>query len=204
MKQQRFLSVLMAALLALGTVSAYAAAGGNGGGNGGGGGGRSWRRWLGRQCRRHVRRPHERRGVEQLERHARGRPRQGPVARGRPLRHDRRSRRHAAWPWPHARPCARPHDTRVDVHASFASPRVEPHALSAACKRDGRALRRPFFIVAIQRRCRAKTSCRPDLQPAVTAPPTGACTDCLHAVDRQEIGARRAHHERARPRRESR
>ena len=31
MKQQRYLSVLTAALLALGTVSAYAAAGGNGG-----------------------------------------------------------------------------------------------------------------------------------------------------------------------------
>ncbi|NTX29489.1 hypothetical protein HT746_20575 [Burkholderia pyrrocinia] len=36
MKHQRYLSVLTAALLALGTVSAYAAAGGNGGGNGGG------------------------------------------------------------------------------------------------------------------------------------------------------------------------
>ncbi|WP_269509588.1 hypothetical protein [Burkholderia sp. IMCC1007] len=36
MKQQRYLSVLTAALLALGSVSAYAAAGGNGGGNGGG------------------------------------------------------------------------------------------------------------------------------------------------------------------------
>jgi len=36
MKTQRYLSVLTAALLALGTVSAYAAAGGNGGGNGGG------------------------------------------------------------------------------------------------------------------------------------------------------------------------
>ncbi|KWF33815.1 hypothetical protein [Burkholderia pseudomultivorans] len=36
MKHQRYLSVLAAALLALGTVSAHAAAGGNGGGNGGG------------------------------------------------------------------------------------------------------------------------------------------------------------------------
>ncbi|WP_105132744.1 hypothetical protein [Burkholderia sp. BE12] len=36
MKQQRYLSVLTAALLALGSVSAHAAAGGNGGGNGGG------------------------------------------------------------------------------------------------------------------------------------------------------------------------
>ncbi|MDN7589813.1 hypothetical protein [Burkholderia seminalis] len=36
MKQQRYLSVLTAALLALGSMSAYAAAGGNGGGNGGG------------------------------------------------------------------------------------------------------------------------------------------------------------------------
>ncbi|MBR8213100.1 hypothetical protein KDW61_30995 [Burkholderia cenocepacia] len=36
MQQQRYLSVLTAALLALGSVSAHAAAGGNGGGNGGG------------------------------------------------------------------------------------------------------------------------------------------------------------------------
>ncbi|KVN04781.1 hypothetical protein [Burkholderia diffusa] len=36
MKTQRYLSVLAAALLALGAVSANAAAGGNGGGNGGG------------------------------------------------------------------------------------------------------------------------------------------------------------------------
>ncbi|KVL86659.1 hypothetical protein DF107_16215 [Burkholderia stagnalis] len=36
MKQRRFLSVLAAACLALGAVSAHAAAGGNGGGNGGG------------------------------------------------------------------------------------------------------------------------------------------------------------------------
>ncbi|ABK06780.1 hypothetical protein QZM97_24530 [Burkholderia orbicola] len=39
MKQQRYLSVLTAALLALGSVSAFAAAGGNGGGHGAGGSG---------------------------------------------------------------------------------------------------------------------------------------------------------------------
>lgn len=39
MKTQRYLSVLAAALLALGAVSAQAAAGGNGGGGGGGNGG---------------------------------------------------------------------------------------------------------------------------------------------------------------------
>ena len=54
--KQRYLSVLTAALLALGTVSAYAAAGGNGG-NVVVAVAEVTVQAAGRQCRRHVRRP---------------------------------------------------------------------------------------------------------------------------------------------------
>lgn len=184
MKQQRYLSVLTAALLALGSVSAYAAAGGNGGGNGGGHGAGGSGGNAGGMSGGHM--------SGQALSNSNG-MHAGTATRACRAQPTARIRS------PIAPACSRVMVTRTGMRMAIPRMRRRPRIVritthsAARCKRGTRMREKgasvPFFIEAPHRRRRAETSCRPDLQPAVTASYSRRNTDRLHADDGRETVA---------------